>query len=205
VCKRASYAFTSGNRELDDELLEACDEDRLKKIDDYGYDKWRCESLLRRQWQGEHSTGVPFVCLRLPDVLGENEVPSSRHHSYQRRVRRGVPVRIGPSQLTVPPSALPRAYGNDDARGPTTRLLSFVYAADVARAVLLCAAAPAARVHGQSFNIASPEKVTVDEYVRMIASYYAQNPPTGSPVPSAPATACAFVQAGERQDEYFPR
>ena len=25
----------------------------------------------------------PFVALRLPDVLGEREVPSSRHYAYQ--------------------------------------------------------------------------------------------------------------------------
>ena len=42
---------------------------KLAEDEDYGHDKLRCEEYLRSH-VSEIESGFPFICLRLPDVIG---------------------------------------------------------------------------------------------------------------------------------------
>ncbi|KNC55555.1 uncharacterized protein AMSG_01818 [Thecamonas trahens ATCC 50062] len=138
-----------------------------RRLDSYGDKKLDAERELR---QAAANHGFPFIALRLPDVVGEAEVPSSRHFSMQRAVADGETIGLGM-----------------DTHLP----LSFVYAPDVARVCVALAGALASRgkakakakakrksksrdgdrlpLIGESFNVGSYERPTLREYVETIA------------------------------------
>jgi nucleoside-diphosphate-sugar epimerase len=138
---------SEGVRESDDRLLDKPPE-ALSKIDDYGFDKWKCEHELRKH------PDFPFVCLRLPDVIGPREVPRARQFDLQIRLAWQRPVRI-PCVECLALSPLP-APQNKSLSSSTSRasqsladhpnhppilsepLLSFVDARDVGAALLAC-------------------------------------------------------------------
>lgn len=168
-----------GRRESDDTLLDFPSK-RLRKMEDYGYDKWRCEQLLWK-YQKENSNGssaspFPFVVLRLPDVVGEREVPSSRHYNLQSRVERGIPLRLTERMKHT--------------------ICSFVYVKDVAQAVLAVSkAATTARssaVLYQAFNIVSTEQVSLLGYLHRVANELETN------------LLVETVPRGSSTDSYFP-
>jgi len=134
----------------------------------YRYNKFICEKVFR-----ENVSRLPFVALRLPDVLGEREWPRSRHNQYQTRVQLGLPIYVNPAKH------LP-STGSE-------KRISFVYAGDVARAVVACGRAlqeaeqeenslaastvKRDRLHsliGRGINIGSVESITLRQYVHFI-------------------------------------
>lgn len=199
VCERAkSSDRPRGLEECDDQLRRDVSRSVLRKLDDYGLDKWLCENELKKQRhkalrqtepekhgktkkrskkashsdsRSEHAS-LRFACLRLPDVVGERELPESRHFNLQHRVARGLPLRLTGPQLQSP--------------------LSFVYASDVAAAVLAIAKVPEI-ADGQAFNIGSQETVSLQQYLDLI----------GTVVDRAPVI--KMVPKGSNNtDDFFP-
>lgn len=148
-------------------------ESKLLDLDDYGYKKFLCEKVFR-----QNVSRLPFIALRLPDVLGEREWPRSRHNQYQTRIQLGLPIYVNPSKH-LPPSV--RAE----------KRISFVYAGDVAKAVVACGRAviaaedekfansangtnnteasnALAHLTGQGINIGCVESLTLRQYVNFI-------------------------------------
>ena len=70
VCSLPSGVWTTGIKEESDSLLNL-PKKQLKRLDDYGYDKLRCERVLRRYTQEFGIESFPWVAFRLPDVIGE--------------------------------------------------------------------------------------------------------------------------------------
>eukprot|EP00300_Choanocystis_sp_HF-7_P037554 c53744_g1_i1.p1 GENE.c53744_g1_i1~~c53744_g1_i1.p1 ORF type:complete len:355 (+),score=52.30 c53744_g1_i1:119-1183(+) len=127
---------------------------QLERIDRYGYRKLLCERALAT---AAAEMPLPYISLRLPDVMGENEVPWSRHYKYQALVAAGTPVELGKDAETA---------------------LSFVWVQDVAR---LCIAlheavlsGHAETLLGRAFNVGSRETPTLAEYVERIGTILAQ-------------------------------
>jgi nucleoside-diphosphate-sugar epimerase len=141
-------------RETDD--LRPSDDKVIKekaKDEDYGHDKLKCEEYLRSHVL-DLEEGFPFLCLRLPDVIGPYD-STCRFWAY----------------LT---------WLNDMARKPIhtqeesrEAKLSFVYSKDVAA---LCVSLVdqandsefVKKVHGQSFNIGFTETPTLDQFITLI-------------------------------------
>lgn len=82
------------------------------------------------------------------------------------------------------------------------KYLSFVYVKDVASAVVACCKNPRV-VDGHSFNIASDDKITIDQYISLIVRYYESNPSKYSEGRAARNKAFN-ISHDNHADEWFP-
>ena len=140
-----------------DDIRPHLDKDVKKKAEDedYGHDKLKCEEYLRNH-VSDLRDGFPFVCLRLPDVIGPYD-STCRYWAYV----------IWIQQMVKKPVHTHRESREEK--------LSFVYSKDVATICITLLGKVRDRgwvegVHGESFNIAFEENPTLDELVVMIVS-----------------------------------
>jgi len=117
--------------------------------DTYGGQKLKCEALLQ---QAARDTGFPSTTFRPPAVIGPG--CDNRHEKLQRLVAGlpPLPVRDSKRPLTRNPGAFRVAYCGDVAE---------VVAAAVSRGRL---------VHGETFNVACAESISIEDYAAAIAT-----------------------------------
>jgi nucleoside-diphosphate-sugar epimerase len=140
--------------------------------DTYGGSKLKCEALLQRSFKDEF---LPYTTLRPPAVVGPG--CDDRHERLQRLV-----------------SGLPALPSKRSRRPPTVKpgLFRVAHSSDIADAVHR-SIVRGTRVHGETFNIACPESVTLQEYASAIGEHVGQVAPT---VPDDPS-----LRNFERQGE----
>ena len=103
-------------QEIDDKyLLPNLSSDELLNIDDYGYNKYLCEDIIKKNINN-------YLILRLPDVLGEYEIPSSRFYSLQYKLMNNIPIYM--------PLQCKKCSNNNTNE---EKLCSFVYVQDIAK------------------------------------------------------------------------
>ncbi len=142
---------------LEEEAVRPLDDKSLyKKAEDeeYGHDKLRCEEYLRSH-ASSLSDGIPYVCLRLPDVLGPYD-STGRYWSYLLWLQKM-------SDWPV--------HSKHESR---SKKLSFVFSEDVVGLILrLISKAAEAEfihsIHGNAFNLAFEENPTLNELIQAIA------------------------------------
>lgn len=126
----------------------------LSEDEEYGHDKLRCEEYLKSHCLNLRA-GFPYICLRLPDVIGPYD-STGRFWAYMLWVHKMAswPIHTKPENATKP--------------------LSLVYSIDVCN--LLISLLPKTidqkyieTIHGQSFNIAFEENLTLNQIVQGIA------------------------------------
>lgn len=123
--------------------------------DTYGGKKLKCEALLQL---ASKEDGLPSTTLRPPAVVGPG--CDNRHERLQRLVEGMPPL---PYNSTRPPTKQPG-------------LFRVAHCNDVAMAVAAVIACGQS-VHGEAFNVAGAESVTMKEYVAAIASHLGREPP----------------------------
>lgn len=130
--------------------------------DSYGGKKLKCEALLQ---QASTEDGLPFTTLRPPAVVGPG--CDNRHERLQRLAARLPPL---------PPRA--------SSRPPTVNpgLFRVAHCEDVAAAIAAVLAS-GKRVHGEAFNVAGSESVTLQQYVAAIAHHLGRDVPEVPPDP----------------------
>lgn len=136
-------------RPLDDKVLYKRAED-----EEYGHDKLRCEEYLRSH-AASLEQGLPFVCLRLPDVLGPFD-STARYWSYVLWLRKMAEWPV---------------HSKHESR---TKPLSFVFSEDVVALLLRLVRQSedpefVQRVHGHAFNLAFEETPTLNGLLQAIA------------------------------------
>jgi len=147
-------------KETDD--LRPHSESIIKKLaddEDYGHDKLKCEEYLRNH-VSEISSGFPFVCLRLPDVIGPYD-STCRFWAYMLSIQ----------EMREKPLHTQRGLKDDIP-------LSFIYSKDVASLVVnflekieLSKESKITlqrTIHGQSYNIAFDATLRLDEILQKI-------------------------------------
>lgn len=128
---------------------------KLAEQDQYGHDKLRCEEYLRSHVL--KSGDLPYMVFRLPDVIGPYD-PSNRYWNYMLWLQSMEKWPIHTQDISE------------------SRKLSFVFSEDVAGFIhhlLPEITGPTgqefvAKVHGQSFNLAFSETVTLNELLSMM-------------------------------------
>lgn len=142
-------------KESDD--LRPCNDEEIKKKaedEDYGHDKLRCEEYLR----SHKREGFPFICLRLPDVIGPYD-STCRYWAYIYWLR----------EMNRKP-----IHSHEESKSVR---LSFVYSRDVGDLVCRVLERVGERrgyvqeINGESFNIAFEENPTLDDLVRKIVNF----------------------------------
>ncbi|XP_052792287.1 uncharacterized protein LOC128226451 [Mya arenaria] len=142
VCNKSHSGFT---REDDAVRPEAkVDRERYSANDDYGNRKLECEEVLRSQ---ADSGGIPYVALRLPDVVGTRD-NTYRWWIYQLWVRL--------ARYLDTPLSVPRRHWNQP--------MSLVYAADVAQTII-DVISWGEKVDNQVFNLAMDETPTLVNFL----------------------------------------
>jgi len=140
--------------------------------DTYGGRKLKCEQLLH---QAASEQSVPATTLRPPAVVGPG--CDSRHERLQRLA------------AGLPPLPPPRSKRGNAARPGPFRV---AYSEDVAAAVCAVIARGSA-VHGEAFNVASNESLTLEQYMAELAAVLGRE---AVPAPEDPA-----LRNYERQGE----
>ncbi|KAH3858144.1 uncharacterized protein LOC127873753 [Dreissena polymorpha] len=146
VCNKTHTGLT---RE-EDAVRPKEDKEREQYIlkDDYGNRKLQCEETLRSQV--DDVTGVPFVALRLPDVVGARD-NTHRWWIYQLWVKL--------SEYIDKPLSVPQHLWN--------RPMSLVYANDVAE-VIANVITMGPQVNDEAFNLAFNEMPTLVNFLHSI-------------------------------------
>lgn len=149
--------FRDGPIKESDALRPEHDEEiaKLSKDDPYGHDKLRCEEYLRTHVLKNRE--LSYMIFRLPDVIGPYD-SSNRYWNYLMWIQKMNKWPIHAQDLS------------------DTRKLSFVFSEDVAGFIhhLLPQISGIEglkfvdRVHGQSFNLAFSEIVTLNELLTMM-------------------------------------
>jgi nucleoside-diphosphate-sugar epimerase len=115
----------------------------------YGYHKRKCEEALR---QAHEKHGFPVTILRLPIVIGERDY-TLRAYSYFLRLGDGKPLILPDSGL----SASTHIYQDDIVRTVSANLLN-------------------AQAHGQAYNLAQEEILTLRGFVLAAARILGRQP-----------------------------
>ncbi len=115
----------------------------------YGYHKRKCEEVLGEAYQ---KYGFPVTILRLPIVMGERDY-TLRAYSYFLRLEDGKPVILPDGGLNV----FTHIYQDDIARTVSGNLLNNT-------------------AHGQAYNLAQPEILTLRSFVQEAARILGRNP-----------------------------
>lgn len=124
--------------------------------DTYGGRKLKCEALLGRAYKDE---GLPSTTLRPPAVVGPG--CDNRHERLHRLVA-GLPP-LPPPPTTRPPPVNPGFF-------------RVAHCSDVAAAVAAVVTSGKS-VHGEAFNVASSESITLQDYVAAIGAQLGRVPP----------------------------
>ncbi|XP_013410025.1 uncharacterized protein LOC106173431 [Lingula anatina] len=143
------------SRETDAVRPEAEDEaKRLAEADDYGNRKLQCEEELVKQRSSTDGPGIPYIFLRLPDVIGLGE-NTYRWWVYQLWIRLGEYI----SRPVTVPDFL------------HTRQISLVYSEDVGKVVadIINMKIPRDQIIDQAFNLASDVNMTLPTLLRDIS------------------------------------
>jgi len=121
--------------------------DLLNSHHDYGNRKLQAEEALVKQ-RGEADGGIPYVILRLPDVIGPRDT-TYRFWIYQLWIRLA-------SMLPKQPVVIPKYL--------VDYKISFVYVDDVAQAILeILKPSNRDAVYDQVFNLAWPQTMTLKQ------------------------------------------
>lgn len=125
--------------------------DLLNSHHDYGHRKLQAEEELVKQRSAEG--GIPYVILRLPDVIGPRDT-TYRFWIYQLWIRLA-------SMLPKQPVVIPKYLADYK--------ISFVYVDDVAQAIMdILKSSNREAVFDQVFNLAWPELVTLPKMLNDI-------------------------------------
>ena len=115
----------------------------------YGYHKRKCEEVLREACE---KYSFPATILRLPIVMGERDY-TLRAYSYFLRLEDGKPVVLPDGGL----NAFTHIYQDDIARTVCSNLLN-------------------TKAHGQAYNLAQQEILTLRRFMQAAARILGQNP-----------------------------
>ncbi|KAK3100686.1 hypothetical protein FSP39_023814 [Pinctada imbricata] len=118
------------------------EQDEMNKRDDYGHRKFACEEELIKQ---RATGGVPFIALRLPDVIGKRD-STMRWWIYQ--------IWLKLHDYLVRSISVPKFL--------EMKPLSLVYSDDVAEVILTCIDGDD-RLYDQAYNLAFMENPTLLE------------------------------------------
>uniref|UniRef100_A0A915L5T5 NAD-dependent epimerase/dehydratase domain-containing protein n=1 Tax=Romanomermis culicivorax TaxID=13658 RepID=A0A915L5T5_ROMCU len=123
--------------------------EKMNALDSYGHRKLQIEEFLRRRESSKN--GLPYLILRLPDVLGERD-STKRWWKYQMWIEN---FRLLDTPIVIP----------DFARNLKT---SYVYVKDVAKLVALICEYPKAQIQSSKiidkvYNFAYPEAKSLTE------------------------------------------
>ena len=157
-------------RILETDALRPCTEDEieeLKKNEEYGHDKLRCEEYLESHCK-EYYAGFRYLVLRLPDVIGPYD-SSGRYWAYLIWLHR---MEYWPVH---------RQEGSD------TKKLSFVASEDVARTICelydrlrgnggdggQSGEALAESLHTEAINLCFDETPTLVEFIEILVRIFA--------------------------------
>ena len=151
--------------------------------EEYGHDKMRCEEYLQSHVGGLED-GLPFVCLRLPDVIGPYD-STARYWTYLLWLQKM-------SEWPI--------HSKEESR---KKQLSFVFSEDVVTMVITLITKSSDRqfltkVHGQAFNLAFSENPTLDQLVQVISD----NMGLGR-VNFVDEKELSVLPAGERKGKFF--
>ncbi|XP_045203480.2 uncharacterized protein LOC123556655 [Mercenaria mercenaria] len=124
---------------------EKAERDRFKLNDDYGNRKLECEEELEKQ--ATSGTGVPYLSLRLPDVIGPRD-NTYRWWIYQLWIKL---AEYTDEQLTVP-----KYLWNQP--------MSFVYVYDVADVISDCINS-GLEIYNNAYNLALTETPTLVQFL----------------------------------------
>ena len=124
------------------------DREIFSQKDNYGHRKLECDELLASQTSDKD--GVPYIALRLPDVVGPRD-NTYRWWLYQLLLKLN-------NYLDKQPSA-PYKFWNQP--------MSFVYVDDVADAILICLEREF-DLYNQAYNLALDERPTLVQFLHSI-------------------------------------
>lgn len=147
VCQNKSH---EGFTREEDALRPDDEEERevFRRKDDYGNRKLECEEELERLTNREG--GIPYVTLRLPDVIGPCD-NTYRWWIYQLWVKL--------AEFIERPLSVPRALWDEP--------ISFVYSNDVANLIVdIITSGP--EINNQAFNLALDETPTLRQYLHSV-------------------------------------
>jgi len=146
VCNKTHAGLT---REQDAvRPCESKDRELYKQKDDYGNRKLECEEELHTMFNREG--GVPYVTLRLPDVIGPRD-NTYRWWIYQLWVKL--------ADYIDKPLSVPKRFWNQP--------ISFVYSNDVAD-VILDVINAGSEIDNQAFNLALDETPTLRQFLHSL-------------------------------------
>lgn len=139
--------------------------DELAEDEDYGHDKLRCEEYLRSHvggTRGSNEFELPFVCLRLPDIIGPFDA-TGRFWTYLLWIQK----------MDVWP-----IHSKNESR---IKPLSFVYSNDVVIQLLNFLNQSSntdfvKKVHSQSYNLAFKENIPLDSMLNIIGKILKAGP-----------------------------
>eukprot|EP01104_Vermistella_antarctica_P017257 TRINITY_DN608_c1_g1_i3.p2 TRINITY_DN608_c1_g1~~TRINITY_DN608_c1_g1_i3.p2 ORF type:complete len:304 (-),score=75.22 TRINITY_DN608_c1_g1_i3:132-1043(-) len=141
----------------------------LAREDEYGHNKLAGEELLQ---YAALSLGVRYTSLRLSDVFGPYD-NTDRHWNYQLWLAlssaemKARSAGVGPA----PKQAIPMSCRHQ------TQPLSFVFADDVARAIIIALTkTPAESVYSQCINLALSETPSLHEYLKIMCDVMGYEP-----------------------------
>ena len=122
--------------------------------EEYGHDKLKCEEYLRSHCS-DLKSGFPYICLRLPDVIGPYD-STGRFWTYM---------------LWIQKMAMWPVHSKREAE---EKPLSFVFSKDVTRLVVSLLGkigdkAFISKIHSESFNIGFEENPTLNQFLQLIA------------------------------------
>jgi len=125
-------------------------QERLQENDPYGHDKFGCEEALVKQ---REEGGIPYVILRLPDVLGPRDT-TNRWWPYQLWLqfydRIKVPIRFSEKLWNIK--------------------TSFIFVDDVADAISLILSKNTTDIVDGAYNLAFEEATSVPDLLKLAAS-----------------------------------
>eukprot|EP00747_Dinoflagellata_sp_TGD_P027222 gnl/TRDRNA2_/TRDRNA2_132479_c1_seq2.p1 gnl/TRDRNA2_/TRDRNA2_132479_c1~~gnl/TRDRNA2_/TRDRNA2_132479_c1_seq2.p1 ORF type:complete len:271 (-),score=54.80 gnl/TRDRNA2_/TRDRNA2_132479_c1_seq2:28-744(-) len=155
--------------------------------DTYGGRKLKCEAILRRAFETE---GLPFTSVRPPAVVGPG--CDSRHEKLQRLVQN-----------------LPPMPADNRIRPPAARQGCFRVAfGDDVGAVVAGVVGRGTDTHGEAFNVASEESLTMQQYLDAMAA--AANCSSSPELPESPALrnyenqGCIDISKAQRLLDFHP-
>jgi nucleoside-diphosphate-sugar epimerase len=149
VCNKSHDGYT---REIDAvRPRNVLQREKYAKKDNYGHRKLLCEEELHLQ---NMKWGVPFISLRLPDVMGPRD-NTYRWWIYQLQIRLHAQLN---NEVRVP---------NSECHQP----LSLVHCDDVAELIVdICSQGPEKFAHGKSYNLAFKENPTLLQLLEAMKS-----------------------------------
>ena len=152
VCNTPNHGGAS--KETDDcRPLSQAEQEQLNKGDDYGHEKLECEETLRLSF---NDSSLPFVCFRLPDVMGPRD---GTERWFQCQLWITALGRAVPNMVVFLQKALQE------------KSICMVYSKDVARLIVRIVSMEAVErkgIVGETFNLAFLEPLTVEHVLKTI-------------------------------------